>query len=386
MSQTSLRIIVTGLIGQYPLGGVVWDYIQYVVGLKQLGHDVYYFEDTGQSPYVPSLGGLSDDYSFTVGYLESVMEHFGLKDRWAYHFPYPVPQWFGLSDKARAEIISTADLLINVSGTLTCPQNYRAVSRLVYLDSDPAFTQVKLARGQEDFQTLVDFHDAHFSFGETLPGNVPETGHDWLPTRQPIILSMWRNEQEFRNAFTTVMNWTSYNPIQFAGSSYGQKNEEFIKFIELPSAVTPIQLEIAVNEGKTKRTPRDLLNYKGWNVVDSSAVCPDFDSYQAYITSSMAEWSVAKSGYVVGQCGWFSCRSACYLAAGRPVVVQDTGFSDVIPTGTGLLSFSNEDQAISSIQNVNGDYKRHAKAALEIAETYFDATTVLTDLINRCYR
>ena len=243
MSQTSHRIIVTGLIGQYPLGGVAWDYIQYVLGLRQLGHDVYYFEDTGQSPYVPPLGGLSDDYSFTVNYLETIMARFGLEDRWAYHFPYPTPQWFGLSDRARAEVISTADLLINVSGTLARPQDYKSVRRLVFLDSDPAFTQVKLARGQKDFKALVDSHDVHFSFGETLPGNVPDTGHNWLPTRQPVVLPLWRNQSTFRNVFTTVMNWTSYNPIEFAGVSYGQKNEEFTRFLELPSAVAPTQLE-----------------------------------------------------------------------------------------------------------------------------------------------
>jgi hypothetical protein len=384
MSREPLRIIVTGLIGQYPLGGVAWDYIQYVLGLRQLGHDVYYFEDTGQSPYVPPLGGLSDDWSYTVSYLKKLMARFGLEDRWAYRFPYPVAQWFGLSDRARMEVISTADLLINVSGTLARPQDYREASRLVFLDSDPAFTQVKLARGQKDFEALVDLHDVHFSFGETLPGNVPDTGHNWLPTRQPVVLPLWKNQSDFRNVFTTVMNWTSYNPIEFAGASYGQKNEEFTRFLDLPSAVAPTQLEIAVNEGKTKRTPRDLLTFKGWNVVDPSVVCPDLDSYRSYISSSMAEWSIAKNGYVVGQCGWFSCRSACYLAAGRPVVVQETGFSEVLPTGAGLLSFSNEDEAISSVQEVVGNYERHAQAAFEIAETYFDANAILSDLINRC--
>ena len=224
-----LRIIVTGLIGQYPLGGVAWDYIQYVLGLRQLGHDVYYFEQTGQSPYVPQLGGLSDDPGFTVNYLIHLMDQFGLTDRWAYHFPYPTPQWFGLSERARKEIVSTADLLINVSGTLAYPGDYRNIHKLVFLDSDPGFTQVKLARGQMDFRTLVDMHDVHFSFGEALPANAPKTGHKWLPTRQPIVLSEWSGEREFRDAFTTVMNWTSYNPISFDGVCYGQKDIEFEK-------------------------------------------------------------------------------------------------------------------------------------------------------------
>lgn len=253
-----LRIIVTGLIGQYPLGGVAWDYIQYVLGLRQLGHDVYYFEQTGQSPYVPQLGGLSDESEFTVNYLFRLMAQFGLKDRWAYHFPYPTPKWFGLSDRARKEIVATADLLINVSGTLAYPGEYRDIPKLVFIGSDPGFTQVKLARGQFDFRTLVDLHDVHFSFGETLPGNLPETGHNWLPTRQPIVLSEWSGEHDFRDVFTTVMNWTSYRPISFDGASYGQKDVEFEKFIDLLQAVDPIALEIAVNEDKTRRTPKDL--------------------------------------------------------------------------------------------------------------------------------
>jgi hypothetical protein len=376
----SLRIIVTGLIAQYPLGGVTWDYFQYVLGLARLGHDVYYLEDTGQWPYNPCEGGVSKGCEFNVGYLAGLMSRFGLAEKWAYRFPWQ-SQWFGLSEAQRLDVIRSADLLINVSGTLERPEDYRQVRRLAYIDSDPVFTQVKLARGQTDFRKLIDTHDVQFSFGECLSTTVPATGHHWRPTRQPVVLSEWHPSTPYRNMFTTIMNWTSYNPVVYNNQTYGQKDEEFLRFLELPGLVAPTRLEIAVNEGKTRRTPRALLAYKGWNVADPAVVCPDLDSYRQYIESSQAEWSVAKNGYVVGQPGWFSCRSACYLAAGRPVIVQDTGFGALLPVGEGLLSFTTVEEAVAAIRDVEADYARHAKAARAIAETYFDAALVLTRLV-----
>ena len=375
-----LRIVVSGLIAQYPLGGVAWDYLQYIVGLARLGHDVYYLEDTGQWPYNPVEGGLSSSCTFNVEYLNVLMARYGLADRWAYRFPKG-SRWFGVSDVRRAEVLRSADLLVNVSGTLERPGEYRCVRRLAYIDSDPVFTQIKLARGQADFRQLVDLHDVHFSFGERFSEAVPDTGHRWHPTRQPIVLSEWPVSPPSREVFTTVMNWTSYNPVLYNGQSYGQKDVEFMRFLELPSRVTPTVLEIAVNEGKVRRTPRALLARKGWRVVDPQTVCPDLESYRRYIESSKAEWSVAKNGYVVGQAGWFSGRSACYLAAGRPVVVQDSGFAGLLPVGEGLLSFTTMDEAVAAIRKVQASYARHAKAARAIAESCFDSDKILTRLI-----
>lgn len=379
---SSLRVIVTGLIAQYPLGGVTWDYFQYVLGLARLGHDVYYIEDTGQWPYNPHEGGVSKGCNFNVEYLAAVMARFGLSNKWAYRFPWQ-SEWFGLADAQRAEVISSADLLINVSGSLERPEDYRSVRRLAYIDSDPVFTQVKLARGQADFRQLLDMHDRHFSFGEHLSAAVPEDGYRWRPTRQPVVISEWHPSMLHREVFTTVMNWTSYKPVVYNGQTYAQKDVEFLRFIELPSRVAPAVLEIAVNEGKTRHPPRTLLAHKGWRVVDPEAVCPDLDGYRNYIQSSKAEWSVAKNGYVVGQPGWFSCRSACYLASGRPVIVQDTGFGAVLPVGEGLLSFTTLDEAASAIQNVQINYDLHAKTARAIAENYFDSGKVLTELIEQ---
>ena len=380
-----LKIIVSGLIAQYPIGGVTWDYLQYVVGLARLGHAVYYLEDTGLWPYNPAEKGVSKHCRYNVGYLGAVMSRFGLSDKWAYYFPGE-SRWYGLTESQVKEVLTSSDLLINVSCSLQHLSGYQIVKRLAYVDTDPVFTQIKLARGQADFRKLVDAHTVHFSYGELLRETGPETGHHWRPLRKPIVLTEWTSSRAYRNVFTTVMNWTSYNDVTYQGQSYGQKDIELMRFVDLPRMVTPTVLEMAAGSGKTKRMPTDLLTRKGWQVVDPMKVCPDLDSYRDYLETSKAEWTVAKNGYVRGQAGWFSGRSACYLAAGRPVVVQDTGFSPVIPVGEGVLSFRTVDEAVAAIREVEGHYTKHAKAARELAEEYFDSNKVLTRLIEESFQ
>jgi hypothetical protein len=381
----SLRIIVTGLIGQYPLGGVTWDYFQYVLGLHQLGHDVYYIEDTGVWPYAPSEDGTVKDCKYNTDYLKDLFERFGMGDRWAYCFAWK-RQWFGLSDAKRREVIETADLLINVSGMLAKPAEYRGRGRMAYIDSDPTFTQVKLAKGYDYFRNVIDEHDITFSFGEAMASScskTPETGHDWIPTRQPMVMSEWPVGDEDRGVFTTVMNWSAYKPVVYEGRTFGQKDVEFREFFDLPARVAPIEIEIAANAGKGHKLPKELLVHRGWRLVDPNLVCPDLDSYRDYITTSRGEWSVAKSGYVEGQSGWFSCRSTCYLAAGRPVIVQDTGFSEVLPVGKGLLPFRDLDGAVAALESVESNYDEHRDAARALAEDWFDSAKVLTQLVER---
>jgi hypothetical protein len=375
-----LRVVVTGQMAQYPLGGVTWFYLHYVLGLARLGHEVWYFEDSGQWPYNPTADGLVEGCEYNVSYLDEVLTRFGLGDRWAYRFPWE-SQWFGLEEDDRREVIETADLLVNVSGTLERPWEYRAVRRLAYVDTDPVFTQIKLARGQEDFRKLVDEHDVHFTYGERESDAVPDTGHNWLKTRAPVVLSEWRTGAEHREVFTTVMNWTSHNSVEFRGREFGQKNEEFRAFIELPGLVEPQVLELALGSGKNQPPPRTLLAHKGWQLVNPNEVCPDVDSFRTYTETSKAEWGVAKNGYVRGQSGWFSERSARYLAAGRPVVVQETGFSDVLPVGEGILPFTTLEEAARAIREVERDYDRHAEAARAIAEQYFDSDAILARLV-----
>ncbi|MEO7251007.1 MAG: hypothetical protein ABIW30_00180 [Arenimonas sp.] len=388
---------MTGLIAQHPLlGGMTWHYLQYILGLSRGGHDAYYVEDSGEWPYNLDGGPTGEDFSAAgchpnIAYLASVMSRFGLDDRWAYRCPID-GSWHGLSDARRREILRSADLLINVSGTLADPKSYRLDGVLAYIDTDPVFTQIKLAKGDRGFQARVDAHDVHFSFGECLPGGLPETGHHWIPTRQPVVLDEWQHEVAHRRVFSTVMNWASYKSETFAGRRYGQKDIEFARFIDLPGLVAPAILEMAVrgtSKGRlpghrSDRTPDalpKLLRSKGWHVVDATAVCGDFESYRQHIQSSMAEWTVAKNAYAEGRPGWFSDRSACYLASGRPVVVQDTGFGGVLPVGEGLLNFSSVEEAADGVCRIESDYARHASAARQIAREYFASEKVLGRLI-----
>ena len=405
---SSLRIIVTGLITQHPrLGGITWHYLKYLLGLSRLGHDVYYYEDSGEFPYnldggTSGVDWIARECTYNVSYVSRIMARFGLENRWAYHFPL-MSEWFGLSDKQREAVIQSANLLINVSGSLEHPNNYRRIPHLLYIDTDPVITQIKIALSNTDFIDRLEAHDTYFSFGETLSETVPATGYQWRSTRQPVVLSEWRPTTPRRESFTTVMNWTSYEPLVYSGQIYGQKNIEFKRFLDLPGKVAPTPMEVALSRtqhqkwlgedesplgelgelanNKMDLRPYDLLTHAGWRVVDAIEACGDLDSYRHYIESSKAEWSVAKNAYVLGRPGWFSERSACYLAAGRPVVVQDTGFSGALPVGEGIITFRTLPEAVDGIQEVEASYTRHAQAARAIAEAYFDSDKVLNDLI-----
>src|SRR6185436_9492401 len=213
-----------------------------------------------------------ENCSGNVAHLAGVMSRFDLADRWAYRCPID-GQWSGLSDARRRDVIQTADLLLNVSSTVVRPEEYRTIGRLAFIDSDPVFTQIKLARGQNDFRAVVDAHDVHFSFGESLSDGVPRTGHRWLPTRQPILLSEWRPRPSYRDVFTTVMNWASYNPVSFSGTTFGQKDVEFMRFLDLPKRVAPQIIEVAARGTSRRQLPDSLLGhlrYKGWTIVDPS--------------------------------------------------------------------------------------------------------------------
>ena len=387
-----LRLVVTGLVAQHPrLGGVAWDYLQYALGLAGLGHEVCYLEDSGQWPYRLGASGrhsVARDPSANVAHLAKLMERFGLAERWAYRFPL-TGEWFGLSPARRREITASADLLIDVSGSLEHPDEHRGRGRSVYIDTDPVFTQLKLASGAREFAARVAAHDVHFSFGERVERLAVPTAFRWRPTRQPVVLSEWQPSRRVRKAFTTVLSWTSYPPLRFRGETFGQKDVEFRRFLSLPGKIAPIALEVAL--GGTRHAdweadsgappPPATLRGAGFQVADAYHVCADLDRYRSYVESSRGEWSIQKNGYVRGRPGWFSGRSACYLAAGRPVVVQDTGLAGVLPTGDGLLCFASVEEAAAALREVDAHHARHAEAARALAEAYFDADLVLPMLL-----
>lgn len=385
-----MRIIVTGLIGQYAFGGVTWDYIQYVLGFRALGHDVWYLEDSANWAYDPVKQEPSADCSHNVSYLERIMREFDLGDRWIYRNE-PDGSYHGVCDERTAEkIISEADVLANVSGACWLRPVTAAIPRKLFLDGDPMFTHIKLTRGSRDYLDRVLAHESHFTFGLNVGQSnchLPLNGLHWQPTVQPIALEWWEKTLMPPNAghtadgaWTTVMNWASYKPEEFQGETYGQKDIEFLRFSELPTK-TSEKFVLAMGQGPGRNRPTERLQASGWTIIEPDIHLPDYASYHDFLSHSKAEWSIAKNGYVKSHSGWFSCRSACYLAAGKPVVVQDTGWSDHLPSGDGVLAFRTEEEAVAAIESVAKNYDHHCEAARIYARTYFDAALVCADLL-----
>src|SRR5579862_587599 len=403
-----MRIIVTGLVGQYAFGGVAWDYLQFVEGFRQLGHDVFYLEDTEMWPYDPIKNTISEDCSYNVSYLRGVMEKLGLADRWIYRSA-PDASYHGHTEAEAKQICATADLYLNVSGCGWLRPEYLAIPRKAFLDSDPMFTQVALASGKQDVIDRIRAHDCHFTFAENIGAHdcrVPDAGFHWIPTRQPVVLDWWQSApsqaasegrasarpsspliglaearpSDYRDVFTTVMNWVSYKSCEYNGETWGQKDVEFLKFVDLPQK-TAQKFEIAMGMGPGMKRPTEMLQQKGWQIIEPAEHLPDPWTYRDYLRSSKGEWSIAKEGYVKSRSGWFSCRSACYLALGRPCVLQDTGWSNIYPTARGLFAFRTMDEALAGIDAINADYAAHSQAARALAAEMFDARKVLADLI-----
>lgn len=386
-----MRIIVTGLIGQYAFGGVTWDYIQYALGFRALGHDVWYLEDTGAWAYDPVKMEPSADCSHNTAYLARVMEKFGMGDRWIYR-NVADEKYHGVANAAEAEkIIASADVLANVSGACWLRPETSAIPLKLFLDGDPMFTQIGLANDpNSEYAQRVASHERHFSFGLNIGHSgceVPTAGFHWRPTVQPISLDYWKptgttpaEPHIAEGAWTTVMNWASYAPKEFQGKKYGQKDIEFERFLDLPQ-MTNEKFALAMGQGIGNKRPTEMLESKGWHIYEPDTYLPDYSTYREFLSRSKGEWSIAKNGYVRSLSGWFSCRSACYLAAGKPVVVQDTGWSAHLPSGDGVMAFNTPAEAASAIDSISANYAHHSQAARAYAEKHFDAAKVCAELI-----
>lgn len=385
------RVVVSGLLGTYAFGGVTWDYLQYVLGFRAIGCDTWYLEDTGAWNYDPVKQEPSADCSRNVEYLRGIMESFDLGDRWIFRNGAN-GETHGVADPESADrILAEADVFVNVSGAAWLREATAAAKHRLYLDGDPMFTQVKLAQSDgTEVAERMRTYDHHFTFGLNLghPGcKAPLCGIDWKPTIQPVALDEWlpmphlfHDHHPAANAFTTVMNWASYRPVEYDGTLYGQKDLEFEKFRELPQRVDA-RLVIAMGQGVGSKRPTEELAGQGWTILEPHEHLPDHTSYREFIRHSRAEWSIAKHGYVNGRTGWFSCRSACYLAAGKPVVVQDTGWTEHLPSGDGVLAFSTPEEAVAAIEEIERRYEHHEAAARKFAEEFCDAPKVCSRLL-----
>jgi hypothetical protein len=382
-----MKAIVTGMIASYPVGGVVWDYGQYAVGLERLGYEVYYLEDTGWQTYDPRRGEYGEDCTYAVEFLGKALDALSpsLGTRW--RFRNLDGRTFGLGDDAFGDVLHGADLFLNVSGGTLLRDEYLPCRRKVLIDTDPGWNHFRNYPrwdanpnwyGTHGYRA----HDHFFTYAERIGRTdcgLPTLGLTWHPTRPPVVLDCWQAEPPGER-WTTVMTWKNFpETIQHAGRTYGTKELEFDKVESLPTRVRT-RMEIALGGAKA---PVERWRSQGWSVVDAASVSRTAEDYRRYVQQSRGEFSVAKQVYVATRCGWFSCRSVCYLAAGLPVVVQDTGFAELIPTGSGLFAFANLDEAARAIEAVESDLPRHGRAARELARAEFGFPVVLGALLNR---
>lgn len=395
-----LQIIVGGFLGLLPAGGITWDYVQYPLGLSQLGHDVYYIEDTRLYPIYQKPGSDWNDASYAVTHLRQVMDYFGLTGKWAYR-DEASGKCFGLPESRVKEICKTADVFINLSCSTFLREEYARIPARALIDSDPMFTQIQYSSEQMftpgeagGLRRMIDGHNYLFTFGENIGAagcRIPTCNLHWHTTRQPVCLDRWKVlpwVPDFSAAsFTTLMNWTAGKRLQHRGESWGQKDIEFRKFIHLPQEVGGLQLSAIINQtgGTGEAFPRQEIEAAGWKLPDGESNAGNWLQYRQFIGQSLGEFSVAKETYVKAVTGWFSCRSACYLATGRPVVTQDTGWSQTIPSGTGLLAFTDLESAKEALLRVMHDYRQHARQARAIAEESFDSRKVLTRMLDQMH-
>lgn len=376
------RILLGGMFARVPdQGGLAWVVLQYVLGLRRLGYDVLLVEPLREVDLRPARAELSE--SENADYFQDVVRRFGLEDQAAL-LVEGTRETFGLSYRQLREAAHEADIFINIAGGLTEPDLLERIPVRLYLDLDPGFTQ--LWHDVEGIDMRFDGHTHFATVGLTLGhagSSVPTCGIEWIPTLPPVVLAEWPFARRLeREALTTVANWRGYGSIQVNGTFYGQKAHSLRRLLELPRRTgARFELALAIDPGE----PRDLaaLAENGWELVDPGTVAATPDAYHRFVQGSRGEFGIAKSGYVEGRCGWFSDRSVCYLASGRPVIAQETGFSSTLPTGEGLFVFESMDDVGEAVDALASDYERHRLAARSIAEEVFASDVVLPRLLSR---
>jgi hypothetical protein len=383
MPRKGLKIVVAGTIASVPRqGGWTWVVLQYLLGLRRLGHAVTFVDPVAPDALRPGDRPLAE--SLNARYFRAVVRHFGVEHVATLVVTDGSRRTVGIEYDDVVRAVEGADVLINVSGVLREGPLLARARRRVYLDLDPAFTQLWHAVQGIDmgFGLHTDFVTIGPGIG-TPDCAVPTCGLSWITTVQPIVLERWPAMNDgVGGPLTTVANWRGYGSIEYQGVFHGQKAHALRALMALPTLTSQrFLLALAIHSGEVA----DLraLAANRWQIVDPVRVAATPGAYQRFVQSSKGELGVAKTGYIVSRCGWFSDRSICYLASGRPVLAQETGFSRFLPTGEGLLAFENLEQALDGVDRLNTRYAEHARAARVLAETFFDSDKVLAALLVR---
>jgi GT2 family glycosyltransferase len=382
------KIVVLGMMTKIPVAGVVWQTLHYLLGLRRLGLEPYYVEAHARNPSMLTPTRETDGAAVAAAFIDRVMRNADLGANWAYQALHDDGRCYGLSERALLRLCDEAELIVNLhGGTLPRPEHSRT-GRLVYLETDPVQLQVELAQGVPATIEFLEQHCAFFTFGENWGaadcGLAPSARFHFHPTRQPVVLDCWPAAERTRTCFTTVGNWRQerWRDVTLDGRTYTwSKHVEFERFLTLP-ARTGRAFELAL--ATYGEQDRARLRAHGWQVTDAAAISDDVHAYRRYVSESYGELTVAKEQNVALRSGWFSDRSATYLAAGRPVITQETGFSNVLPTGCGLHGFATLDEAATAVETVCGDYARAREDARAIAQEWFCSDVVLGELLAHC--
>jgi hypothetical protein len=359
------------------------------VGLQRLGHEVYYIEDSARIPYNAETFDTNNDYTYATKLLAGLAAEFDFKNRWAFCARYlPELPAVGLTLKKIRQLYKSADAILNVCGTQEFNDDLLASDRILYLESDPGVEQIKVDQNVESTINYLGRHHALFTFGENVGTKrfpVPTHGLKWLPTRQPIVTDLWKTQRGPGSAavFTSIANWSTsgLKDITWRGEKYlWSKSREFIRFLNAPKlAGETFELATDIKDDKT----RMKFCNAGWQFRSPHELSVNYWEYRDYIQRSKAEFTVAKDQYVRLNSGWFSDRSACYLAAGRPVITQETGFSEIYGNRGGLFGFEKLSQIPEAVREINGNYLHHSRRARVIGREIFEAEKVLSSLLDR---
>ncbi len=379
------KIIVFGILFFYPLAGVTFQFLHYLLGLRRLGYDAYYVEDSGRWIYDPELNDISPDPTANLKAVVPVLEAHGFSGRWAFRGNYPDGQCYGMDEEQIRALYREADGFLNVTGAQEIRPEHLCCRRRIYVESDPFALQVRVAGGDPKSVGAVAAHDTLFTFGENLGSedcSVPVEKFQWQPTRQPVALDLWQNPFTTPTAaYRTITTWHNKGDgIRYRGKTYHwTKDREFEKYLDLPQR-RKVGFELATGVSPEVEA---RLRKQGWQRIDSMGVSRDINRYREYIQTSRGEFTVARDQYVRPRTGWFSDRSACFLAAARPVITEETGFSKCLPTGKGLFAFRTMEDVLAAIDAIESDYEGNCRAAREIAEEYFAAEKVVRSLMER---
>jgi GT2 family glycosyltransferase len=379
------KVVVLGMMSKMPVAGVVWQNLHYLLGFERLGCDAYYVETHARTPSMLMSDKGDDSSALAAEYIAAIMRRFGLADRWAFRALHDDGSCFGMSELELERLYASADLLLNLHGGTQPLPELAAGGRLVYLETDPVQLQLELHHGVPETLEFLEPHSAFFTFAENWAGadcGLPaQDRFPFVPTRQPVVLDLWPDRGAHpADLYTTIGNWRQeWRDVTYAGERYTwSKHHEFLHHLDLPRR-SGAAFELALSS--CEESDRELLRGHGWRVRDGLEVSRGIDAYRDYVGASRGEFTVAKDQNVRLRTGWFSDRSATYLASGRPVVTQDTGFGAALPTGAGLLAFDSPEGAVEAIERVDADYSIHSYAAHDLAREYFDHAVVLGALL-----